>query len=189
MCDGYGTRDSNRITTLVRSLSDHDVTITSRLEVRPGEVVITLDQDRRRIDATWGICPPGSPGSPSVVSVAKGEKVNIDKTFAGAFESYRCLIPIDCWYQWTGELRDQKYRFQIGDGEPLLMAGILFPSREETAVIALSTRANTQIDRVHERMPVFIGIEEAHIWLTGAAKDASPLIGPLSDVEVRFERC
>lgn len=186
MCDGYGTCDSDRITALVNQLSDYQFTLTSRSEVRPEQVVATVDHQRRQVNAVWGICPPWTN---SLISVAEGEKVNITKTFAGAFESYRCLIPVDCWYQWAGELHDQKYRFQLGDGEPLLMAGVLFPSRKETAVVPLTVRANREVAEIHDRMPVFINAEQAHTWLTAPAKDASPLIGPLPDGGVRFDRC
>lgn len=91
--------------------------------MHPKEVSTTRNHDRRQIDAIWGIYPPWSE---SLISVAEGEKVNIAKRLPGSLESYRCLIPIDCWHQYAGKLQDHKYRFQASDGEPLLMAGDSF---------------------------------------------------------------
>lgn len=179
MCGRYGALDSERITQFARNLGATDFVIEHNPDVRPTNRVPVITGGMQTQHVTWGIQPAWAK---KILINAQGETVATKKTFAAAFRDHRCLIPLDCWYEWRDEggRRKQKYRFQLPDGGPMLMAGVWYPG-EQPAMVSLTTTPNAESAEIHDRMPAMIDPDRAHVWVDESAEVASQLIGPLSD--------
>lgn len=98
----------------------------ARRNIAPGQEVVTLTaQGLRRM--RWGIIPVGrvnARGQPVMETIinARSETV-FDKT---AFQGVgRAVMPVNGWYEWTGEKRRQKaWRIQPKDGDFLFFAAV-----------------------------------------------------------------
>ncbi|KTG30753.1 SOS response-associated peptidase [Haloferax profundi] len=154
----------------------------------------------------WGLVPSWADG-PKVGNDrinARGETVSEKRSFADAYESRRCLVPADGFYEWTktGSGGKQPYRVAFEDDRPFAMAGLWErwmpstkqtglgdfgsggPSREqeplETFTI-VTTEPNDLISELHHRMAVVLAPDEEETWLHGDADEAATLLDPYPD--------
>jgi len=83
--------------------------------------------------------------------------------FAAAFRHRRVLVPADGFYEWSGK---QPLWFRPRGGGIFLFAGLAetLPDGRE-AFVVLTTAAEGDIARVHDRMPVIVPREAAAAWL------------------------
>jgi putative SOS response-associated peptidase YedK len=93
--------------------------------------------------------------------------------FAAAFRHRRALVPADGFYEWSGK---QPLWFRPRDGGIFLFAGLAetLPDGRD-AFVVLTTAAEGEIARVHDRMPVIVPRESAAAWLFESR--LSPLSG------------
>ncbi len=189
MCGRYGALDSERITQFARDLGAKGFEIQQNDDVRPTNQVPVIAAGMETLRVRWGIQPAWAK---KILINAQGETVAEKRTFARAFREHRCLIPLDCWYEWRDEggSRKQKFRFQLPGGAPLLMAGIWYPAAQDTpaAMVSLTTTPNFESKPIHDRMPAMIDPKYAHLWLDGSPTEALQLIGPLPDGSTVVER-
>ncbi len=179
MCGRYGALNSERITQFVRDLGVKGFSIDRNPDIRPSTQVPLIGPALDPVTATWGIQPAWAK---RLLINAQGETVATKKTFSAAFHESRCLIPMDCWYEWRDEggPRKQKYRFALPDGEPMLMAGVLYPG-DDPAMVSLTIHPNAESAPIHNRMPVIIPADAWKTWLTGTPAAAVTLIDALPD--------
>lgn len=179
MCGRYGALDSERITQFARDLGATDFVIEHNPDIRPTNRVPVIAAGMQAHHVTWGIQPAWAK---KILINAQGETVATKKTFSAAFRDHRCLIPLDCWYEWRDEggRRKQKYRFQLPDGGPMLMAGIWYPG-DEPAMVSLTTTPNAESAEIHNRMPVIIRPEHAHQWVDDTRYHTLSLVSPLAN--------
>lgn len=186
MCGRYGALDSERITQFARDLGAKGFEIQQNDDVRPTNKVPVIAAGMETLRVRWGIQPAWAK---KILINAQGETVAEKRTFAAAFREHRCLIPLDCWYEWLDEggRRKQRYRFQLPDQAPLLMAGILYPG-DEPAMVSLTTQPNAESADIHDRMPAMIHPDHAFSWIDGTPAEALQLIGPMPDGATKVEK-
>ena len=118
----------------------------------------------------WGLVPSWAddPEIGSRMINARSETPPEKPSFRSAFRRRRCLIPADGFYEWKRENGDkQPYCFRMQDGRPF--AG-LWESWEKgdgtlrTCTI-LTTRANSVLEGVHDRMSVILPSDSYNAWL------------------------
>src|SRR5262245_14569134 len=109
---------------------------------------------------------------------ARAETVHRLPAFRDAFVRRRCLIPVDGFYEWTGERgRRRPVCFHRPDGGVLLLHGLyeeaVDPKTGEhrTGFTLLTTSPNELVARLHDRMPVMTSLEApgAQAWLDESA--------------------
>jgi len=185
MCGRYGALDSERITQFARDLGATDFVIEHNPDIRPTNRVPVIAAGMETHYVGWGIQPPWAS---RILINAQGETVATKRTFAAAFREHRCLIPLDCWYEWRDEggRRKQRHRFQLPGGAPLLMAGILYPG-DKPAMVSLTTQPNAESGEIHNRMPAMIHPDHSRLWTEGAPDDALQLIGPMEDGALQID--
>ena len=130
---------------------------------------------------------------------ARAETVAAKPAFRRAFARRRCLIPADGFYEWQqvadgGGKRKQPYYIYRTDGGVLAFAGLYElwrdPSVPEddpgawlwTATI-ITTRAEDEVGRIHDRMPMVIDSSAWPDWLDPDNTDpagVTPLLVPAS---------
>jgi putative SOS response-associated peptidase YedK len=89
------------------------------------------------------------------------------KRFKRMFETRRCLVPADGFYEWHGPKDDRRpIWFHPPDGGLFLFAGLYDEPREGPPVFTvLTTNANSTVASVHDRMPVILSPDKADAWL------------------------
>lgn len=124
---------------------------------------------------------------------ARAETVASKPAFRRAFARRRCLLPADGFYEWekSGDPklpRKQPYYIHREDGGVLAFAGLYELWRDKgrpdedpgawlwTATI-ITTRAEDEVGRIHDRMPMVIEPDRWADWLDPAATVAEALHG------------
>ena len=107
---------------------------------------------------------PGACSSSPLIN-ARVETVAGKRTFARAFHEQRCLVLADGFYEWE---RKQPWRIFLKSGEPFTFAAIWDTLEKDTACFCiLTTRANSLLEGIHDRMPVILPAEQHAAWLDG----------------------
>lgn len=165
------------------------------------------DQSSRRVRRMrWGLIPPwvkaGPDGAPDgkgpLLINARAEKVATSPAFRSSAKGKRCLIPMDGWYEWTGDKGSKTPYYMYGsDGELLFMAGLWSTWRpkgvaEDTAPLLSCTIITTDsagpLADIHDRMPLTISEQDWDHWLDPDAPIDEGLLrghGDLDRVAVR----
>ena len=112
---------------------------------------------------------------------ARAETVATSGAFKRAFAKRRCLVPADGFYEWQrvpGQKNKQPYFIHRPDGEPFAFAGlweVWRPKDDEGAdeegaeplrsTTIITTSANEEMARIHDRMPVILPPSAWDAWL------------------------
>ncbi|MFT0548178.1 SOS response-associated peptidase [Allopusillimonas ginsengisoli] len=119
----------------------------------------------------WGYKPPWPGYTRGPASNARLDTVLKGSRFWKPLLTKRIIVPVDGWYEWTGEKGDkQPWFINPKDGHPILMAGITawHPGQELLAengfAIITDDAAGGMVD-IHDRRPICLGIEDALAWL------------------------
>jgi putative SOS response-associated peptidase YedK len=106
---------------------------------------------------------------------ARAETVTSKPSFRSAFDSRRLLVPADGFYEWQkrGSKR-QPYFFERTDGELMAFAGLWErwrasdgpePGPWVLSCTIITTGASSDIEDVHDRMPVILEPDVFEAWL------------------------
>jgi putative SOS response-associated peptidase YedK len=158
----------------------------ARRNMAPGQEIVVLTPAREIVAMRWGIVPVGrvnARGRPvmEVIVNARSETVFQKSAFKG---TGRAVIPVDGWYEWTGETRRKKaWRISGADGQPLAFAAITdvwtAPGGKVLPQAAPVTCApNADVAAVHDRMGVLLDPEGVAVWLDGSTDEAAALARP-----------
>jgi len=143
----------------------------------------------------WGLVPywAKDPSIGSRLINARAETVASKPAFRRAFARHRCLLPADGFYEWekSGDPkhpRKQPYYIRREDGGVLAFAGLYELWRDKdrpgddpdswlwTATI-ITTRAEDEVGRIHDRMPMVIEPDRWSDWLDPTAASTEALHG------------
>ncbi len=136
---------------------------------------IVVDGEQREIrSATWGFAPPFAKRP---LINARGETVHQKPTFRNAFHTSRCIVPATSFFEWE-KVDDKKIRRRISlrDVHIFSMAGLLSLFRDNDgnqfeAYTIITTSANEQMKRIHDRMPVILEQGNEGLWLDNRHPD------------------
>ncbi|WP_430505846.1 SOS response-associated peptidase [Haloparvum sp. PAK95] len=166
----------------------------------PGEElpVITSESpdEARRLE--WGLTPSWADERHGHIN-ARAETVDEKPAFEAAYESHRCLVPADGFYEWVEqEGSKQPYRVAFEDDRPFAMAGLYerwTPPTTQTGLgdfgggastdeepvesfTILTTEPNDLVADLHHRMAVILDPETEETWLHGTPEEAAELLEP-----------
>ena len=198
MCGRY------RLTAKERYLRDHfgldgDPFWTPRWNMAPTQPVATVRQhasEPRRIFSLmrWGLVPNWAK-DPSIalktinaMSETAGEK----PAFRDALRRRRCLIPADGFYEWRrlGPKAKQAYQFRMADDSAFAFAGLWkrWQSPDEEAIetcTILTTRPNSLVSGVHDRMPAILAPDDYDLWLDPGITDPQRVVDCLRPFDAK----
>jgi len=181
----------------VRVPDDHG----PRYNCAPGQSlpVVTSEAPDRLVRQEWGLVPPWADDATGAQINARGETVGEKPTFREAFESRRCLVPADGFYEWVDRPGGKRpYRVAFEDDRPFAMAGIwtrwtpqttqaglsefgsggpTSPEPRETFAV-VTTEPNDLVADLHGRMAVVLAPDEEATWLEGPPSAARDLLDP-----------
>ena len=156
----------------------------ARANIAPGQEIVVYDGSLRRM--RWGIVPVGrvnARGRPVMEQIinARSETV-FDKT---AFDGVgRAVIPVNGWYEWTGEKRRKTaWRIAPKAGGFLFFAAITdvwtAPGGLEVPQVAAVTCApNADVAPIHHRMGVLLAPDQLGVWMGDDLTAAKALMVP-----------
>jgi len=145
----------------------------------------------------WGLVPSWAkdPAIGSRMINARLETAAEKPSFRQAFARRRCLLPADGYYEWLADgaaRRKRPYFIRPADGGVMAMAGLYEfwrdrarPADDPEAWLVtctvLTTAAQHEAARIHDRMPVLVPRERWADWLDPgltAAEEARRLLVP-----------
>ncbi len=146
-----------------------------RQDIPPGTELIVLDEAQQLRRMRWGIVPVGrtnARGRPEMKNIinARSETVFEKSVFQGLS---RCIVPVDGWYEWTGETRKKtRWRIRAKSGEMLMFAAIYDVWKgpggiELSQVATLTCEPNQTVREIHHRMGVILPKALWAPWLKG----------------------
>lgn len=165
-----------------------------RRNIQPGQEVVVLRKNGL-VPMRWGMIPVGrvnARGRPVMETIinARSETV-FDKT---AFEGVgRAVVPVDGWYEWTGEKRRKTaWRIASADGAPLFFAAITDRWQAPGGVYvdqfaAVTCEPNSDVKPIHHRMGVLLDQAGIETWLSGSEEQARAVAQPWPNGLLRIE--
>ncbi|MFC6938394.1 SOS response-associated peptidase [Salinirubellus sp. GCM10025818] len=171
-----------------------------RYNAAPGQVlpVVTNEAPETIQFLRWGLIPSWADDDSGGQINARAETVAEKPSFAAAYDSRRCLVLVDGFYEWREAASGKRpYRVTLAGGEPFAVAGLWerwTPTRKQTGLdefgdgspdrsvepletfTIVTTEPNDLVADYHHRMAVILpeGIERE--WLT--AEDPRHLLEP-----------
>ena len=156
--------------------------------------VIAEDGERVIAGLSWSFTPRWAKAlrdGPRPIN-ARRETVASSGMFRNAFSRRRAIIPADGFFEWRqAGSGKQPYFIHRADGQVMAMAGIwerwtdpegkLETPLDSCAII--TTSANEEMARLHDRMPVILEPEDWARWLDPEITDAEPLVELLDPAE------
>lgn len=151
---------------------------------------------------TWGLVPSWAkdPKIGNRLINARMETVAEKPAFRRAFERRRAILPADGYYEWylpeggpqtlAGRPRKQPYFIRPRDGSILAMAGLYElwrdptkadddPSRWRWTCTVITTDAEDDLGRIHDRMPLMLTPDRYDAWLDPDHHDHDALLALL----------
>jgi putative SOS response-associated peptidase YedK len=154
---------------------------------------------------TWGLVPSWAkdPKIGSRMINARMETVAEKPAFRRAFERRRAILPADGYYEWyepggdsplgrtkAGKPRKQPFFIRPKDGSILAMAGLYElwrdptkadddPARWRWTCTVITTDAEDDLGRIHDRMPLMLTPDKYDAWLDPENHDRDALLGLL----------
>jgi len=194
MCGRYATtRSSADLSALFEAYDETEGAVKADYNVAPTDPVpivrLSASRSARVLTvARWGLVPPWAtdPRIGARMINARAETVATSRAYAKAFESRRCLVPADGWYEWTRTPTGKQANFM--NREDLVMAGIWGVKGDLLTFSVITTAARGELARVHDRMPLLLPPERWENWLTATVSEE--LLTPaaddyLSTIEIR----
>lgn len=150
--------------------------------------IVRLDgaANRECVLARWGLVPSWAPdlkfGTRCIN--ARAETVATLPAFRSALRKRRCLVPVNAFFEWSGE-KGRRSKWRIGLREtPLFALAGLWEWWQDRAggegvdsFTIVTCAANAAIAPLHDRMPVILREADYARWLD-AATDGQPLLAP-----------
>jgi putative SOS response-associated peptidase YedK len=149
----------------------------SRYNIAPTDphwIVRTKREQRQLLPARWGLVNSWAPdmkGAARQIN-ARSETAMTSRAFREAFESRRCAVPADGFFEWLGAKEARRpVWFHPPDGQVLLFAGLYESWQDRTtqgwmrSFTILTTEANETVAPVHDRMPVILSRDKMDEWL------------------------
>jgi len=147
----------------------------------------------------WGLVPSWAkdPGIGSRMINARMETVAEKPAYKKAFEKRRCLLPADGYYEWyatsqtdkKGKPRKQPFFIRPKDQGSLAMAGLYElwpdpakepddPARWRWTCTVITTQAEDELGRIHDRMPLMVERDRWADWLDPTEPGQTDLLVP-----------
>jgi putative SOS response-associated peptidase YedK len=152
MCGRYALHANPEVVALQFGL-DAVPELQPRFNLAPATDILII-RNKKASFARWGL---------------RGKFINLraetvaDK-FPGTYRSGRCLVPASGFYEWKREAGRKQPYYLFPRDEPLFGFAALW---ENDTCTLITTDANAQVRRIHERMPLILTKDQYGKWLDG----------------------
>lgn len=180
MCGAYGlsVKDARE----VYDRFDIDNTLDNfkpRWNIRPGQMnPVIVNEEHKDIELMfWGLIPHFAEDENYKYKTINAKAETVDKlpSFRGPFLHHRCLIPVTGFYE-PDKLHFSKppfpwHYFEMKNKSLFAFAGLYDiwkdknSDKEIRSYTIITTRPNSIVGKVHDRMPVILNKEDEETWL------------------------
>ncbi|MDY7081609.1 MAG: SOS response-associated peptidase [Halobacteria archaeon] len=188
---------------------DDTVSPTYNAAPRDNLPVIKDESDSTVTTLNWGLVPRWADTRDKAFINARSETADRKPSFADSFESRRCLVLADGFYEWNvgdnDENEKQPYRFTLEDEEPFAFAGLWDVWEDENQAqlgdfgvknyasnrtletfTILTAESNSVVEELHDRMAVVLKPDEMDTWLHAPVDEAKRLLKPYEGAMRRY---
>ncbi|MDA0988755.1 MAG: SOS response-associated peptidase [Chloroflexi bacterium] len=163
-----------------------ELTYRARFNVAPTQQVLTVTNNGLENQAQlmkWGLIPfwAKDPSIGNRMINARAETVGESRVFRQAFQSRRCLVIADGFYEWM-KVGNSKVpmRIILTSGEPFGFAGLWetwksVDGEPVQSCTIMTTSSNELMEPIHNRMPVILPKGAESIWLDQGQRDKDTL--------------
>jgi putative SOS response-associated peptidase YedK len=154
---------------------DNEIEVRPRYNIAPSQDILTVVNDGDKNKAgllKWGLVPVWAKDKKIGYKMinARGETVNEKPSFKRLLKRRRCLIVADSFYEWKKtEEGKQPLRIKLKNDEPFGFAGLWDrweqDGEEINSCTIITTKPNSLMEEIHDRMPVILNKESESIWL------------------------
>ena len=141
--------------------------LTPRVNIAPTQPVPVVRVPGQLEFLRWGLIPSWAddPKIGARMINARADGVATKPAFRRAFQSRRCLIIADSFYEWRNR---EPFCFRRRDGRPFAFAGLWDRWKGIESCTIITTEPNALLADYHDRMPVILGPQERQRWLAEA---------------------
>ena len=177
MCGRFALFSNIDVILKYADLIDSDLQWTPHYNISPSMAVPVLINKSNQIAIDmqkWGYIPGFTTAHSQNKSIftiinAKAEMINEKPLFKTSFLKRRCLIPANGFYEWRKDDR-QPFYITIKDQLMIFFAGIWNSphTADQTTqgnFAIITTNANSELEIIHQRMPVIIHPGRIKEWL------------------------
>ncbi|MBI3462160.1 MAG: SOS response-associated peptidase [Planctomycetes bacterium] len=135
-----------------------------RYNIAPTQPVPVVRKPRQLDFLRWGLIPPWAddPKIGSRMINARAETVATTPAFRRAFQTRRCLVIADGFYEWQNRV---PFLIHRRDHRPFAFAGLWDRWKGIDSCTIITTDPNDLIRPLHDRMPVILAPEDYDRWL------------------------
>ena len=132
----------------------------------------------------WGLVPHWAKSLNVGYSLinAMGETLLEKPTFKNLIKSNRCLVPATGYYEWLdSEGGKIPYYYYLPDREVFSFAGLWTTKIDAEgqpleSFTIITTKPNALTEKVHNRMPAILSVEEESIWIDSKTTDPNQVL-------------
>lgn len=139
----------------------------------------------------WGLIPFFHKGAArdwkAATNNCRSEEMATKPSFRDAFKRKRCIIPATSFCEFTGPKGSMtKHQISSATGGPLFLAGLWASTDcaegpvESFTMVMQGVGAGDDMERFHNRQPVFLSRENVGAWLDPAADASQVIKSPLA---------
>lgn len=165
---------------LMLNIADKDL---KQISIAPNDDILVIEKCDKQLELkcfSWGIKFAGE--KTPLIFNSRIETISSKPYWKNLFKNNRCLIPATAFYEW--KIIDktkipQKISFE---SMPMFfIAGIYVKIDGGIFASMITTNPNTQIAKIHDRMPVILSKEEGIKFLQSEVDEALKFCIPLDD--------
>ncbi len=165
-----------------------------RYNIAPSQPVLVIKDNLKRVAQwmRWGLIPSWAKSLEigNRLINARSETLKEKPAFRRAFQTQRCLIPADGFFEWQTRVKvssqRQPFYFHLPNHRPFMFAGLwdIWHSPDGSELLSctiITCKANEIVSFVHDRMPVILDTNSAWVWLSDLPeKKLQSMLVPLS---------
>jgi putative SOS response-associated peptidase YedK len=152
------------------------------------------DGNHKLREGRWWLVPWWAKEMPkSAMFNARIESVDTSGAFKDAFQSTRCLIPADGFYEWTISPADggkDPWHIHLPDHQPFSFAGLWAHNKKLgiTSCTIITAPAVEPVSQIHDRMPVILDQTAYDAWLDPSTTALKQVLSQSLNNKLEFYR-
>lgn len=114
---------------------------------------------------------------------AKSEEITEKRSYKGAFQKRRCIVPVNGFFEWQrADTKKKPFAIHLKDDSIMSLAGIWehWTSNDSSEMVdsfsVITTGANSFMEKIHMRMPVILDQNDEETWLDPTITEPQQLL-------------
>jgi putative SOS response-associated peptidase YedK len=152
------------------------------------------DGNHKLREGRWWLVPwRAKEMSKAAMFNARIESADTSGAFKDAFQSTRCLIPADGFYEWTKSPADggkDPWHIHLPDHQPFSFAGLWAHNKKlgVTSCTIITAPAVEPVSHIHDRMPIILDQTAYDAWLDPSTTAPKQMLSQSLNSKLEFYR-